>query len=91
MTITRQVQPPRLRLRYRALQSAAILAMLLGAVLWFAAFAKRIEEAEESQRLQLIRGNLQQMHSELIDLERRLRDMRVCEEWQHVTWARCLP
>lgn len=89
--LSKQVQPPLLRLRYRALQSAALLAMLLGAVAWCSAFAKRLEEAEESEMLQLIRGNLQQMHSELIDLERRLRDMRVCEEWQHVTWARCLP
>lgn len=70
MTIAKQVQPPRLRLRYRVLQSSACLALLLGFVAWASAFAKRLEEAEQQgrERTYMIQERVQDVEREVRDL-----------------------
>lgn len=88
MTLTRQVQPQRLRRACRTfLQSVAALSILLGFVLWASAFAKRLEEAD-------LRAREAQLHAMLRDvneLQEEVRRLRDCQDWRHVTWARCLP
>ncbi len=88
MTLTRQVQPQRLRRACRTvLQSVAALSVLLGFVLWASAFAKRLEEADLRAREMQLHATWSRVREQVEDLGR----IRDCADWRHVTWARCLP